>query len=215
MRVKRATATGAVLLDGLAAAWSRSEENAIPLAPAPVTLTAAVSLPMALSQGHGAVSALSARAVHDGETLSIRLAWEDAQKDDRIADLDRFADAAAVLFPLLADANPVTMGDEQQPVNAWLWKADRPEAFDVIARGYSTSRRRPARESGLTARGLHRDGTWIVVFQRRLRRAGSEFTDFQPGGTSKIAFAVWEGSNAERAGQKAVSGAFIDLELDR
>jgi DMSO reductase family type II enzyme heme b subunit len=119
------------------------------------------------------------------------------------------------MFPLLENANPITMGDAQQPVNVWLWKADRDEPFDVIARGYSTSQRRPASSSRLAARAAYRDGGWNLVFQRPLDRPGSgEFARFAPGRPSKIAFAVWEGSNAERAGQKAISGAFLDLELE-
>ena len=84
----------------------------------------------------------------------------------------------------------------------------------MIARGYSTSQRRPANASGLAARGRHEDGRWVVVFQRPLRPASDEFAAFEPGTSAKIAFAVWDGSNAERAGQKAVSGAFIELPLD-
>ncbi|MDP3937016.1 MAG: ethylbenzene dehydrogenase-related protein, partial [Deltaproteobacteria bacterium] len=123
-------------------------------------------------------------------------------------------DAAAVLFPLGEDANPFTMGDDRNPVNAWFWKADREEPFDVIARGYSTSQRRPGGASGLVARAEHRQDAWVGVFQRPLRPAPGEFTHFEPGATARIAFAVWEGSNAERGGQKAVSGAFLDLEFD-
>jgi DMSO reductase family type II enzyme heme b subunit len=119
------------------------------------------------------------------------------------------------MFPLQGDANPVTMGDAKQPVNAWLWKADRAEPFDVIARGYSTSQRRPAASSQLAASASYNDEGWHLVFQRPLDHPGSgEFTRFVPGQHSKIAFAIWEGSNAERAAQKAVSGAFIDLELE-
>jgi len=215
VRVKRGAVPDEALLDGAGAAWALPAEQRIPLVPAPVTIAAAVSPQMALSQTHGRVRAVSARALHNGETLNVRLVWEDAAEDGAIRDLDQFTDGAAIMFPLLADANPVTMGDEQQPVNAWLWKADRPEPFDVIARGYATSQRRAASESGLVARGEHRSGKWVVVFQRPLLPEKGEFVRFEPGTTAKIAFAVWDGSNAERAGQKAFSGGFIDLALDR
>jgi DMSO reductase family type II enzyme heme b subunit len=215
MRVERAEATNEALLDDQGAPWAKIEEREVGLVPAPVVMTMEISRYLALSQGHGAVKAVSARLAHNGETLSIRIAWEDPRRDDRIPDLDRFTDGAAVLFPLLDDANPLTMGDEAKPVNAWLWKSDRPEPFDVIVRGFSTSQRRPASESGLVARGQHRDGKWVVVFQRPLQPGGGDFARFQPGGSAKISFAIWDGSNAERAGQKAISGVFIDLELDR
>ena len=215
MKVRRVAAANESLLDPDGSSWTGVDTHAIKLAPAPVAMVASVSPQIAMSRGHGKVQQLSTCIVHNGETLSIRLSWEDPVKDDRIQDLDRFVDAAAVLFPLLEDANPLTMGDEKNPVNAWLWRADRDEPFDVIARGYSTSERRPGGSSGLAARGLHRDGAWAVVFQRPLRPGTGEFARFEPGGSARIAFAVWEGSNAERAGQKAVSGTFLDLELDR
>jgi len=215
MRARRVAATDADLLEIDQIFWTGPDAHAIVLTPAPVALVAGVSSQIALSRGHGKVQRISTRMAHNGATLSIRLEWEDPSRDDRIQDLDRFVDAAAVLFPLLEDANPLTMGDEKNPVNAWLWKADRDEPFDVIARGFSTSERRPGSSSGLVARGLHRDGAWTVVFQRPLQPGGGEFVRFDPGGSMRVAFAVWEGSNAERAGQKAVSGAFLDVNLDR
>jgi len=214
LKVDRVAATSQKLLDVDGAAWAGLARHGIDLVPAPVTIAAGVSGQMALSQRHGKVRRVEARMAHNGETLSVRLSWQDAQKDDRIADLDRFSDGAAVMFPLLEDANPVTMGDEQKPVNAWLWKADREEPFDVVARGFSTSQRRPASTSQLATHALHRAGEWHLVFQRPLELGSGEFVRFAPGQPAKIAFAVWEGSNADRAGQKAISGAFIDLELE-
>jgi DMSO reductase family type II enzyme heme b subunit len=213
-KVKRVASSRQALLEVDGSAWAGIDGIGIELVPSPVTLVANVSSLMALSQGHGRVRRVETRLAHDGETLSVRLAWQDAQQDDRIADLDRFTDGAAVMFPLLEDANPVTMGDEKQPVNAWLWKADRPEPFDVIARGYSTSQRRSASASQLAASARYAAGEWHVVFQRPLKPPSGEFARFEPGRSVKIAFAIWEGSNAERAGQKAVSGAFVELEVE-
>ena len=47
-----------------------------------------------------------------------------------------------------------------------------------------------------------------------LQPGSGEFAVFAPGQPAKIAFAIWEGSNAERAGQKAVSGIFTEFELE-
>jgi DMSO reductase family type II enzyme heme b subunit len=215
VRVKRVEATNEELLQADGSSWARLDAHQIDLTPTPIPVTAGVSVYLALSKGHGKVQRIFARMAHNGETLSLHLSWEDPQKDDRIMDLDRFVDAAAVLFPLVADTSPLTMGDETKPVNAWLWKADREEPFDVIARGFSTSQRRPASSSGLVARSLYSDGKWVVVFQRPLHPKSGEFIHFEPGSSASIAFAVWEGSNSERSGQKATSGVFVDLELDR
>lgn len=213
-KVKRVAATNQKLLEIDGAAWTGLERIGIDLIPAPVAMAVGVSGQMALSHGHGKVRRVEARLAHNGQTLNIRLSWQDARKDDRIEDLDRFSDGAAVVFPLLKDADPFTMGDAQRPVNAWLWKADRTEPFDVIARGYATSQRRPASTSQLEANALYREGKWHLVFQRPLEPGSGEFTRFTPGQPVKVAAAIWEGSNAERAGQKAISGAFIDLELE-
>ena len=35
----------------------------------------------------------------------------------------------------------------------------------------------------------------------------------EPGGSTKIAFAVWSGGNAERSGRKSFSGEFVDFEI--
>lgn len=214
VKVRRVRAGSEALLDAGSAAWAGLGAQTVALAPSPVAMAAAVSPQMAQSTGHGKVARLEARIAHNGETLSVRLAWKDPDRDDHLADLDRFADAAAIMFPLNEDANPITMGDEKNPVNAWLWRADRDAPFDVIARGYGTSERRPGSHSGLVARSDYREGGWVVVFQRPLHPAGGETARFDAGGATRIAFAVWEGSNAERAGQKAVSGAFLDLRFD-
>jgi len=166
------------------------------------------------STGHGKVDRIEVRAAHDGERLSLRLQWLDASRDDRIDDLDRFVDAAAVMFPLAKDANPITMGDVEKPVNAWLWRAGGEAPFDVVAHGYATSRRRPAETSGLLVRAKHADGAWTMVFQRPLDPAHTECVRFATATPLGIAFAVWQGANAERSGQKAVSGAFRPLSIE-
>lgn len=215
MRIARVAADAGALFDVDGDVWRHLPEREIDLVPAPVTLAAGVSGQMALSQGHGKVSKLSTRMAHNGTVLSIFLTWKDSTKDDRIVDLDGFSDAAAVMFPLEGDANPITMGDEERPVNAWLWRADRGSAFDVIAFGYSTSERRQPGASGLRVNARHGDGWWSVVFQRPILVEAKGFSRFEPGKRAKVAFAVWEGRNGDRSGQKAVSGAFTDLDLDR
>lgn len=213
-KVKRVAAANQELLEVDGSAWKGLENVGVDLIPAPVGMAANVSGQMALSRDHGKVRRVEARLAHNGESLGVRLSWQDPQRDDQISDLDRFADGAAIMFPLQGDANPFTMGDAEHPVNAWLWRADQAEPFDVIARGYATSQRRPASSSRLQANGLYRDGGWQLVFQRPLRPGSGEFTHFAAGEPARIAFAIWEGSNGERAGQKAVSGAFHDLELE-
>jgi len=202
------------LADPSSQEWASCERHRIDLMPTPIAMVHEVSPYLVPTLGHGKTDGLEARFAHDESTLSIRLAWRDSSKDDRIADLDRFVDAAAVLFSLVPGTSPFVMGESEKPVNAWLWRADRDEPFDVIGRGYSTTERRPATESGLAARALYEEGEWRLVFQRPLEVAKGEHVRFRAGQAQEIGFAVWEGSNRERSVQKAVSAGFLSLTLE-
>ena len=103
------------------------------------------------------------------------------------------------------------MGSKGAPVNAWLWKADEPEPFDVVAEGYATSQRRTAEASGLKASAAHARGHWVLVLQRPLVVDGV-FVSLAGDEDVGIALAIWEGANKERAAQKSVSGDFVPLE---
>lgn len=208
LRAIRLSAASPPLLDPSAPGWARCRPEVVSLAPAPVALVAGVSPYVAASSGHGRVPRLEVRAAHDGSTVWLRLSWPDATRDDRLADIDRFADAAAVMFPLTPAADPFRMGSPEDPVNAWLWRADAAVPFDVIAEGYATSRRRPATQSGLEARAHHDGRGWALVFRRPLAAPGAGFAALSPGAPAQVAFAVWDGSHRDRSAQKAVSGLF-------
>lgn len=211
MRVSKVKASDKDLADGSSLAWRGVSETTVDLMPSPVGMAEAVSPFMALSQDHGKTEATKVRIASNGTTLSIRLTWADPDDDSTPGDLDEFADGAAVMFPLADGASALSMGSEDTPVNAWLWKADEAEPFDVVARGYATSDRRGADVSGLKASATHANGHWVLVFQRPLVAEGA-FVSFAGNVDIGIAFAVWEGANKERAGQKSVSGDFVAME---
>jgi hypothetical protein len=100
--------------DPSAAVWKRS-------VPIEVPLSAQLSVP---PMGGGART-VTARALHDGTRLYIRLEWSDDTRDvatDRVTD---FSDAAAIEYPV-APGEPVPafcMGNPDAPVNIWHWKA--------------------------------------------------------------------------------------------
>ena len=214
MKVRRQSFRDSELADGHASVWAKVEENEITLVPSPVALTESVSPYLAKSSGHGSVQKISVRMLHNGTTFGIRIAWLDPDKDDVVNDLDQFPDGLAVMFPLRPGASAITMGSVDKPVNAWLWKADEREPFDVFARGYATSERRQSTDSDLKVASYHEDGRWTVVFQRRLDALGESYYSIIPGAPSAVAFAVWEGSNNERSAQKSVSGEFMPFSVD-
>ena len=214
MKVERHSLNAVELKNGRARAWAAIEEKVLPLAPSPIALTEYVSPYMSKSTGHGKTEKIRVRMTHDGTTFSMRLSWPDPDKDDELTDLDQFSDAVSVMFPLSRGATAFSMGSAGKPVNAWLWKADEKEPYDVFAEGYATSKRRPASTSGLSANGYFDDGNWVVVLQRPMKAAAQEYVPFEAGVDTAVAFAVWEGSNRERSAQKAVSGEFMSISVD-
>lgn len=211
MKVSKVKASDRDLEDGTSAAWRGVSETSLELMPSPIGMAEDVSPFMALSEDHGKVAAAKVRIASNGTSLSIRLSWADPDEDSAPGDLDEFADGAAVMFPLVPGASALAMGSTGAPVNAWLWKADEPEPFDVVAEGYATSQRRTAETTGLKANAAYAKGQWVLVFQRPLQARGDSVSltgDEDVG----IAVAIWEGANKERAGQKSVSGDFVALE---
>ncbi len=60
--------------------------------------------------------------------------------------------------------------------------------------------------------GEWRDGRWRALFARDLAAADPSFADFAAGGDTMVAFAVWDGGDGDRNGQKSIA-QFIELSL--
>lgn len=162
----------------------------------------------------GAVGKVSVAAVHDGRHLAFRLEWRDATENRRIIDNQAFPDAAAVLLPVVENAPVYTMGAPDMPVNAWYWRADETDhGRSVVAEGIGTSR--TVDRTLVRTRGEWKEGRWQVVMARALRVESSEpHAQLEPGATTGLAVAVWDGQNGERAGIKAWSGHWRELHLE-
>jgi len=98
--------------DPLDARWSAVDPVAIHLMPQQLTS------PM-LEQA--SISEAELQAVHDGQTIALRLSWA-APRSSTIADTSRFSDGAALQFPL-KDGASFMMGAADQPVQILQWKA--------------------------------------------------------------------------------------------
>jgi len=212
VRAPRVDATAEALAALDADCWREAAIEVVPLAPAPVATLKRLSPVMARRVDYGAIRSLRAQAVHNGTHLALRVGWE-APEANTIGDLDQFADAVAVMFPMHPDAAASTMGAPGRPVNAWYWRAGDAAPFDVVAEGLGTSRRRPLGLTALTARSRHADGQWLVTLVRPLA-VEAEAARFAPGARTRVAFSVWDGGRAERAGLKSSSVVFSELELE-
>lgn len=74
--------------------------------------------------GGGSVSSVTARAIHNGKVVAFLLEWVDGSKDTGL-DVDSYRDSAALQFPVDSNALPSPfMGDSNNLVNIWQWRAD-------------------------------------------------------------------------------------------
>lgn len=162
--------------------------------------------------GTSAIAKVRVQAAKTAEGVLVRLQWKDGAADTAKAS-GRFADAVAVQFPLNREVSTLPfMGGGGKLVNIWYWNAANNGAENMIADGFGTATRLATQD--VRAHGRHAAGEWTVSFFRPYRSAEGSAIRLSPeGGRYPVAFAVWEGSNQERDGFKAVTMAWQDLAL--
>ncbi len=189
-----------------------------------------------------AARALTVRSVHDGTEIAFLLEWQDNTKNDRLTP-GTFRDGVAIGLPLGDAPAFFCMGQLDHYINIWHWKADwqsdidrraaqPPERkgegevrrFEVIPRrkssvedliggGFSTLTTKEE-QGRVQGKATWKDGVWRVVIRRPLASVGQDNeARLEPGRLQTIAFAVWNGENKERNGQKAVAPWF-QLSID-
>jgi hypothetical protein len=180
--------------------------------------------------------ALTVRSLHNGTEIAFLLEWQDNTKNDRLTP-GTFRDGVAIGLPLGDAPAFFCMGQLDHYINIWHWKADWQSdidrraaktsekardgvrTFEVIPRrvssvedliggGFSTltTKERQGRVQGKAA---WKDGVWYVVMRRPLVSEEQENeAKLIPGRVQTVSFAVWNGENKERNGQKAVAPWF-------
>ena len=180
--------------------------------------------------------ALTVRSLHNGTEIAFLLEWQDNTKNDRLTP-GTFRDGVAIGLPLGDAPAFFCMGQLDHYINIWHWKADWQSdidrraakasekardgvrTFEVIPRrvssvedliggGFSTltTKEKQGRVQGKAA---WKDGVWYVVMRRPLVSEEQENeAKLIPGRVQAVSFAVWNGENKERNGQKAVAPWF-------
>jgi len=182
--------------------------------------------------------ALAVRSVHNGTDISFLLEWQDNTKNDRLTpgtfrdgaaiglplgdapaffcmgQLDHYINIWHWKADWQSDIDRrATRGGEKKP------ESGEPRKFEVIPRrassvedlvggGFSTltSKQSQGRVQGKAA---WKDGVWHVVMRRPLMSTDPENeARLDPGRLQAVAFAIWNGENKERNGQKSVAPWF-------
>ena len=184
-----------------AAGWRQISAETVEMAPAPVEMQ-----PNGFIQAnwrdrpYGKLASLEAQSVHDGTSIAVRLRW--ASEKPETGGREGFPDGAAIAFPVAGEPALWTMGNEAEPVQFIQWQAMKNRIRSVVAWGIGSSVPGSPVSESVTAGWSQ--GFWTIVMLRTLA-GGPEAATLQPGADTRIGFAVWNGSNEERAGIKAVS----------
>ncbi len=158
-------------------------------------------------------------------------------KADWEADLQRFKDIQDAYPAMAADAYffqkdvPLaSFGDQPARVSATSydptyltgWGAENPlsnplrrsPVEELNAMGFGTLTSQPPEDQQVRGRGIWQGGKWRVVMIRKLRTEDEKDAQFTPGQVTSIAFAVWDGAQGDRDGQKVVS-VWQRLEIEK
>ncbi|MFQ5851233.1 MAG: c-type cytochrome [Candidatus Binatia bacterium] len=184
-------------------------------------------------QNHS-VDLISVRSLYNKGAIVFLMEWDDRFKDavhreELVSVKDTYAkpdpkkkwilrDAIEIQFPLKipqgADRPYFFLGQPDEPVNLWRWKADwnedarRDSAVEELNAMGPTKPvlSQPPESQQVIGRGVWKDGRWKVIMMRPLvgKDQGKDI-DFEVGRMIPIAFHVWDGSNGERGYQCAIS----------
>jgi complex iron-sulfur molybdoenzyme family reductase subunit gamma len=186
--------TGDELQQPDAAAWNEAPATTIPLS------SADAGVPNA---GDVTVERIRVEVVTTDARLYMRLSWADATRDTSTEKIHEFADAVAVQLPRNAtNRPPIAMGSTDNMVNVWYWSGAAGDE-ELLAGGPGTTTR--FEETTLETNATHSDGRWNVVVSRSIGSRSENRTAIPQDRDMDVAFAVWNGSNMERSGQKAAS----------
>ena len=186
-----------------------------------------------------AVSGVWVTAVHTGDSIAVRVVWDDRSQspdtawlahvrrvlaalasDDSTSEQPApWPDQLAVQFPVAIPSGMerpyFLMGSPSAPVYQWRWSsAARSSALPGLARGIERFDPIPGGGTPVGAQAVYDHGQWRVVFTRALATSDSASQlPFRTGRPIPVAFFAWDGSNGEHGTRMAISTWYF-LALD-
>jgi len=181
---------------GLLVEWDDASANFAATRPQDFSDAVAVQLPLAnqapsftMGERAGAVNVWYWRANRELEAASYALA-------------KIYPDQAVEMYPFDADPTFQTASAAGNPLAAI--KAPT-SVTELNAEGFGTLTPQPADDQQIRGHGAWRDGKWHVLMVRSLKTPSRRDRQFAAGMQVPMAFAVWNGAEKDRNGQKAVS----------
>ncbi len=132
---------------------------------------------------------------------------------DMYVDYYPFAKSAEGVIASAADYTDQNYLPALETGNLFAAIAHNTPVEDLNAGGFGSLTAQPAEAQNVQGYGVWADGKWQVIFSRDLASSETNDISFTPGKTYSLAFAVWDGSNKERNGQKSTS-QWVSLHLN-
>lgn len=175
-------------------AWAQAPAKTIPLS------SAGAAVPNA---GDTSIERITIEAARTDDRLYVRLSWADPTRDTSTEAVKEFADAVAIQLPTnVSNRPPIAMGSTDNTVNVWYWTGEG-KTQELLAGGPGTTTR--VENPTIRTNSTYSDDRWHVVFSRLQTASSDSQTTIPDNEDLDVAFAVWNGSNMERSGQKAAS----------
>lgn len=192
--------------------WDRVPTYRTHLLPAPPVHQ---SVKLRFDEGATRGKHINFQVARTDERFYVRLRWKDATQDIGTT-VDDFRDGAAVQFALNdADTSYMMGTGTEKPVNIWYWRADQTQIENLAAGGYGSTtileQQTVTGASAYVSQQIALDSEWHVVMSRPLKAVDKYDVNFQRK-TVPMGFALWQGSDKERDGNKRVTHTWILLD---
>ena len=194
--------------------WSRVPTAQIGLMPTPLQMQPTEYIRASWDgKKYGETPKLEVASVHDGEMWALRATWQGSgpRPTDSVDPVAVFQDAFAIALPVRNNPVLALMGSKDAPIHYLRWSADKKEVNSMIATGIGQSL--PGPELKRSVQAQMQGSTWHIVIARALS-GSKEVAQLAAGKKTAVGFALWRGSNEERAGIKAFSIDWTELALD-
>lgn len=144
--------------------------------------------------------------------------WKAIWQDELVRARDLRAAYPAMAVDYYYDVHLAKTAQDRQGFNAGaaagnlLSASTRTSAAeDLVAWGFGTITTQPRQD--VLGTGAWRDGRWTVILTRPLATPDEADVQFRVGETNHVNFAVWDGNNRDRNGQKNVTLTWWPLRL--
>lgn len=136
----------------------------------------------------------------------------DSEYPNMYVDLYPFADPEKGVTAGVADYSDPNYVPAMQAGNLFASPMRVTPVEDLIAGGFGSLTAQASEAQNVQGFGRWRDGKWQVIFSRDLASNEADDIIFNPGKVYSLAFAVWDGANGDRNGQKSTS-QWVSLQL--